>query len=149
VCMKYLKNEEEAKDCVQQIFLKVLSEVSKYKIEYFKSWLYMVAKNHCLMRLRTMSGKVTKDIDQVHIVSEEETDKSALQENEKTYSLLEASLEELNEEQKQCVILFYLKKMSYSQISERTGYSLLQVKSYIQNGKRNLKILMEEKMRQS
>jgi RNA polymerase sigma-70 factor (ECF subfamily) len=149
VCMKYLKNEEEAKDCVQQIFLKVLSEVSKYKIEYFKSWLYMVAKNHCLMRLRTMSGKVMKDIDQVHIVSEEETDKSTLQENEKTYSLLEASLEELNEEQKQCVILFYLKKMSYSQISEKTGYSLLQVKSYIQNGKRNLKILMEEKMRQS
>ena len=49
VCMKYLKNEEEAKDSVQQIFLKVIDELKKYKVEYFKSWLYMVAKNHCLM----------------------------------------------------------------------------------------------------
>ncbi|HRF25092.1 MAG TPA: sigma-70 family RNA polymerase sigma factor, partial [Chitinophagaceae bacterium] len=48
VCMKYLKNEEEAKDSVQQIFLKVIQELHKYKVEYFKSWLYMVAKNHCL-----------------------------------------------------------------------------------------------------
>ncbi len=149
VCMKYLKNEDEARDCVQQIFLKVLSEVSKYKIEYFKSWLYMVAKNHCLMRLRNHAGKSTKDIEHVQVSTDDHAEKLRITENEKAYSLLEESLEELNEEQKQCVILFYLKKMSYSQISEKTGYSLLQVKSYIQNGKRNLKLLMEEKMRGS
>ena len=62
VCMKYLKNEEEAKDAVQQIFLKVLTEVGKYKIDYFKSWLYMVAKNHCLMKLRSQQGKHVKEL---------------------------------------------------------------------------------------
>lgn len=148
VCMKYLKNEEEAKDCVQQIFLKVLSEVSKYRIGFFKSWLYMVAKNHCLMKLRSAAGKATRDIDKVQVAAEDHTERSMLLENEKTYNYLEEAIEELNEEQKQCVILFYLKKNSYSQISEKTGFSLLQVKSYIQNGKRNLKLLMEEKMRQ-
>jgi RNA polymerase sigma factor (sigma-70 family) len=62
VCMKYLKNEDEAKDSVQQVFLKVIQELHKYKVEYFKSWLYMVAKNHCLMRLREKQGKITAEI---------------------------------------------------------------------------------------
>src|SRR5215204_7575482 len=62
VCMKYLKDENEAKDCVQQVFLKVLTEVSKYRIDYFKSWLYMVAKNHCLMKLRNQNGKYIKEL---------------------------------------------------------------------------------------
>src|SRR3954464_2478967 len=66
VCMKYLKDENEAKDCVQQIFLKVLTEVSKYRIEFFKSWLYMVAKNHCLMRLRDKGLKGAKELSEEH-----------------------------------------------------------------------------------
>src|SRR6476619_4412247 len=57
VCMKYLKNEEDAKDSIQQIFLKVISELHKYKVEYIKSWIYMVAKNHCLIKLRDRHGK--------------------------------------------------------------------------------------------
>lgn len=145
VCMKYLKNEEESKDAVQQIFLKVLSEVNKYKIEYFKSWLYMVAKNHCLMKLRGNAGRGIKEISEVQI-ADVEWDKQKIIDNEKTYSVLEESLEELNEEQKQCVILFYLKKKSYNQISEITGFTVMQVKSYIQNGKRNLKLLLEKKL---
>ena len=148
VCMKYLKNEEEAKDCVQQIFLKVLTEVTKYKIDYFKSWLYMVAKNHCLMKLRGKQTRRTNEIFDQYIATPEEK-KTELLENEKTYLLLEESIKELNEEQKQCVILFYLQKFSYHQISEKTGFELSQVKSYIQNGKRNLKILLEKKMKQS
>src|SRR5687768_5620319 len=74
VCMKYLKDETEAKDCVQQIFLKVLTEVPKYKIDYFKSWLYMVAKNHCLMRLRDMGAKPVKELADRY-VAEQEADK--------------------------------------------------------------------------
>ena len=148
VCMKYLKNETEAKDCVQQIFLKVLTEVSKYHIDYFKSWLYMVAKNHCLMKLRDKGGKSVKELNEQQLVLTE-PEKDELLENEHTYDLLEEAIEELNEEQKQCVILFYLKKNSYQQIAEKTGYSLLQVKSYIQNGKRNLKIILEKKLKQS
>ncbi|HVE61064.1 MAG TPA: sigma-70 family RNA polymerase sigma factor, partial [Chitinophagaceae bacterium] len=71
VCMKYLKNEEEAKDGVQQIFLKVLVEVSKYRIDYFKSWLYMVAKNHCLMKLRGEHRKKTKEVFDQYIAAPE------------------------------------------------------------------------------
>ena len=60
--MKYLKNEDEAKDSVQQIFLKALTELPKYKVEYFKSWIYMVAKNYCLMKIRDRQGKQTADL---------------------------------------------------------------------------------------
>jgi RNA polymerase sigma factor (sigma-70 family) len=145
VCMKYLKDENEARDCVQQIFLKVLTEVGKYQIDFFKSWLYMVAKNHCLMRLRDKGTKGVKELSENHAVIME-PDKQELITNEKTYDLLEEALNELSEEQRQCVILFYLKKNSYQQISDKTGFSLMQVKSYIQNGKRNLKILLDKKM---
>ncbi len=147
VSMKYLKNEEEAKDSVQQIFLKVIQELHKYKVEYFKSWLYMVAKNHCLMKLRERSGKAMVEINErLTIKPEEETNLQALIDNDHTLELLEASLKELNLEQQQCVTLFYLEKKSYQEVSDETGYNLLQVKSYIQNGKRNLKILIENKL---
>ena len=150
VCMKYLKNEEEAKDCVQQVFLKVLTEVDKYRVDYFKSWLYMVAKNHCLMRIRGRQGKEVRPVDEntIRVHDEKKVDEKAERlENEKTYTVLEEAIEELNNEQRHCVILFYLHKNSYQQISEKTGFSLLQVKSYIQNGKRNLKLLMEKKLK--
>ncbi len=145
VCMKYLKNETEAKDCVQQIFLKVLTEVPKYRIDYFKSWLYMVAKNHCLMRLRD-KDTVTRELTERTNPAQEETDRQDLLQNEQTYDLLEEAIRELNSEQRICVTLFYLRKQSYQQITEQTGSNLMQVKSYIQNGKRNLKILLEKKL---
>ena len=148
VCMKYLKDENEAKDCVQQVFLKVLTEVSKYRIDYFKSWLYMVAKNHCLMKLRDKGVKGVKELKE-HAIIPTEPEKQDLLESEQAYDLLEDAVQELSDEQRQCVILFYLKKNSYQEISEKTGYSLLQVKSYIQNGKRNLKIILEKKLKQS
>jgi RNA polymerase sigma-70 factor (ECF subfamily) len=147
VCMKYVKDENEAKDCVQQVFLKVLTEVSKYRIEYFKSWLYMVAKNHCLMRLRNNGIKAPKELNEEMLVHTE-PEKEELIKNEQTYDLLEDAIAELSEEQRQCVILFYLKKNSYQQITEKTGFNMLQVKSYIQNGKRNLKIILERKLKE-
>ena len=147
VCMKYLKNEEEAKDSVQQIFLKVIQELHKYKVEYFKSWLYMVAKNHCLMKLREKQGKITMEItDRLTARQEDETDLQSLVQNDHTLELMAAALNELNPEQQQCVTLFYLQKKSYQEVSNETGYNMPQVKSYIQNGKRNLKILIEKKM---
>jgi RNA polymerase sigma factor (sigma-70 family) len=147
VSMKYLKNEEEAKDSVQQIFLKVIQELQKYKVVYFKSWLYMVAKNHCLMKLRDRQGKITTEInDKLTAAPEEESDRQAMVQNDHTLSLMESALKELNAEQQQCVTLFYLQKKSYQEVSEETGFSMLQVKSYIQNGKRNLKILIEKKL---
>ena len=144
VCMKYLKNEEESKDAVQQIFLKSITELAKYRVIYIKSWLYMVARNHCLMKLRDKNVFIT--IEDNTQLPANETDRKELAEKEITLTLLETSLEELNPEQKTCVTLFYLKKKSYQEIVDTTGYNLLQVKSYIQNGKRNLKILVEKKM---
>lgn len=149
VCMKYLKNEDDARDSVQHIFLKVIQELHKYKVEYFKSWIYMVAKNHCLMKLRDKQGKMPAEINEKLMAApEEETDRLLLAQNDQALELMEESLKELNPEQQQCVTLFYLQKKSYQEINEITGYSMLQVKSYIQNGKRNLKILIERKMKE-
>ncbi len=149
VCMKYLKDEEEAKDAVQQIFLKVITELEKYKVDYFKSWLYMVAKNHCLMRLRDKKNNRPVELkDEVGGVRDDRDEQLRdLQERDLTLEMLENSLSELSGEQRECVTLFYLRKRSYQEIAETTGYSLLQVKSYIQNGKRNLRLLVEKKLR--
>ncbi|CAN5896736.1 sigma-70 family RNA polymerase sigma factor [soil metagenome] len=143
VCMKYLKNEEEAKDAVQQVFLKAINELHKYKVEYIKSWLYMVAKNHCLMKLRD-KGKYTYEInDQVLAASPDGLEIKELKEKDRTLDKMSQALMELNKEQQLCVTLFYLEKKSYQEVADITGYNLMQVKSHIQNGKRNLKILME------
>jgi RNA polymerase sigma-70 factor (ECF subfamily) len=147
--MKYLKNEDDAKDSVQQIFLKVIQELHKYKVEYFKSWLYMVAKNHCLMKLRDRQGKTAAEINERTMSAPaEETDRQAMAQNDLALDVMEEAIGELNPEQRQCVTLFYLQKKSYQEITEMTGYSMLQVKSYIQNGKRNLKILIERKLKE-
>ena len=148
VGMKYLKNEEEAKDSVQQIFLKAITELHKYKVEYFKSWLYMVAKNHCLMKLRDRQHMVLTEIkDNVAAPAEENNINIHLEKN-RQLELMNESLAELSKEQQLCVTLFYLEKKSYQQITDETGFSLMQVKSYIQNGKRNLKLLLEKKLNQ-
>jgi len=142
VCMKYLKNEEDARDCVQQIFLKVINELQKYKVEYFKSWIYMIAKNHCLMKLRDKS-KIVELSDHVAMEPGMDTDKKIHIEKDELLQRMEIALNKLNAEQKRCVKLFYLQKKSYSEIAEITGFSAMQVKSHLQNGKRNLKLLLE------
>ena len=146
VCMKYLKNEELARDSVQQIFLKAITELQKYRVEYFKSWIYMVAKNHCLMQLRDKPGKNTVEVKDSIPAEPDETDKESLLLNEKTYMYMGEALKELNADQQLCVTLFYMEKKSYHQIAEQTGYSMMQVKSHIQNGKRNMRILIGKKM---
>ena len=104
----------------------------------------MVAKNHCLMKLRD-KGKYTLEInDQLLAAPQDGQELNEIKEKDKTLNSLSLALKELNNEQQLCVTLFYLEKKSYQQVSEITGYSLMQVKSNIQNGKRNLKILMEK-----
>ena len=148
VCMKYLKNEEEAKDCVQQIFLKVITELQKYRVDYFKSWLYMVAKNHCLMKIRDKQGKTPVELTEKYMsAADEKVDLQNLQQDDHTLNLMTDALRELSKEQEQCVTLFYLEKKSYQEISDETGFTMMQVKSYIQNGKRNLRLLLEKKMK--
>ena len=146
VCMKYLKNEESAKDAVQQVFLKAITALPKTDVVFLKSWLYTIARNHCLMQLRDKTKWVT-------ISTEANIADNAFFEpfdasKENTILILEKALHELNPPQKACVRLFYLEKKSYQEIVATTGFSLLQVKSYIQNGKRNLKTLVIQKLQQ-
>ncbi len=144
VCMKYLKNEDDSKDSVQQIFLKAISELHKYKVEYFKSWIYMIAKNHCLMKLRD-KGKYNVEItDNITIGVDDVEDNMLLQEKDATLNQMQEALLRLNKEQQVCVTLFYLEKKSYTDIATQTGFNLMQVKSHIQNGKRNLRIMLSK-----
>ena len=144
VSMKYLKNEEEAKDAVQQVFLKAINELHKYKVAYFKSWIYMIAKNHCLMQLRNKGRHHAEINEQTMATPAEPEEKSSYIEKDKTLNNLSAALLQLNKEQQLCVTLFYLEKKSYQEISQQSSFSIMQVKSHIQNGKRNLKIIMEK-----
>ena len=143
VSMKYLKNPEEAKDAVQQIFLKAITELHKYELSYFSSWLYMIAKNHCLMQLRNRRQGISVDL--VNEPVSEINDPDPFQ-DEALLRDLEEAMQHLNSEQKTCIRMFYLEKKSYQAIASETGFNLLQVKSYIQNGKRNLRILLEKKI---
>jgi len=145
VGMKYLKNEDEAKDAVQQVFLKVLSEIPKTRVHYFKSWLYIVVRNHCLMKLRDKGIQVSMDERNMELKDEREEDQ-ARAEKEMLLDRMTDSVDALVPEQRTCITLFYLQKMSYQEIVDKTGYTLLQVKSYIQNGKRNLRITLQKKM---
>lgn len=150
VCMKYLKDENDARDCVQQIFLKVIQEAGKYKIDYFKSWLYMVAKNQCLTILRDKKGKSPIELNDANSQATEGADSLSDAESQTVSDeILREALQELNEEQYKCVTLFYLKKKTYQEIGDITGYTMLKVKSHIQNGKRNLKLNIQKKMKEA
>ena len=147
VCMKYLKDKALAEDSTQSIFEKVIKEVVKYDIPYFKSWLYSVSKNHCLMKLRKSPSKfnfTNDDISTLEIQADQD-DELELNEfikNEKN-SILETALQLIKEEQRECITLFYLNKKSYKEIEHITGLSFLEIKSHIQNGKRNLRIIIK------
>jgi RNA polymerase sigma factor (sigma-70 family) len=141
VCMKYLRDREEAKDAVMQIFEKLISDLKKHEVANFRGWLHMVAKNHCLMKLRNKTQML--DIDDVRERSENVVefnyDSHPVDESEMQLGNLEEAISCLDEDQRRCVELFYLKEQSYKDVADATGFTLNQVKSYIQNGKRNLK----------
>jgi RNA polymerase sigma-70 factor (ECF subfamily) len=145
VCMKYIKQEDEARDCVQQIFVKVITELAKYRVEYFKSWIYTIARNHCLMKLRDQHGRAAELSESMLAAWDDEPGNNSHQQKEQLLEWMGDALEELGKEQKLCVTLFYLDRKSYQEIASKTGFTLMQVKSHIQNGKRNLKLLMDKK----
>lgn len=146
VCMKYLKNEEDARDSVQQIFLKVLSDIHKHEVQYFHAWIYQVAKNYCLMLLRHPERLHPAELTEQHYEQPGNTPEALPSAAEKEAALehMESALQQLNEAQRICVTRFYLEKQSYQDIAAQTDYTLLQVKSHIQNGKRNLRLFMEK-----
>lgn len=143
--IKYLKNKDEAQDAVIQIFTNLLSDLKKHKVQYFKSWLYVYSKNFCLMELRKRQSLLKKELElkeNVHLVMDF-SNPEHLNEKEVQIAIMEQAIEQLNKEQKTCIEFFYLKNKSYVEIEELTGFTNNEVKSYIQNGKRNLKLKME------
>ncbi|MBX2964638.1 MAG: sigma-70 family RNA polymerase sigma factor [Cyclobacteriaceae bacterium] len=143
VCMKYLKDRDEAKDAVMGIFEKLIGTLQEHEVTHFKSWLYVTARNYCLMHLRANKNKQTEELPPFLMESDGFTHLEEGSELEENLVKLENCIEKLAGEQQQCVRLFYLQQKCYQEIGDATGYDLKKVKSYIQNGKRNLKICME------
>ncbi|MDB5261886.1 MAG: polymerase subunit sigma-24 [Adhaeribacter sp.] len=147
ICLKYLKDEEDSKDAVMQLFEKILPALRSQEVLKFENWLYVLTKNYCLMILRgrkSRTGKlVSPEWSELNILAEESSEEAALQQEEQ-FNLLEQGLYQIPEEQRICIELFYLQKKCYQEITENTGYDLNKVKSYIQNGKRNLKIYLQK-----
>jgi RNA polymerase sigma factor (sigma-70 family) len=144
VCLKYLKDREESRDAVMQIFEKLMVSLKDHTVTQFKGWLYVTARNHCLMQLRSKKGKNFEEISPFIMETGPEEHLQEGPEIETNLSKLEKCIEGLGSEQKQCVQLFYLQQKCYKEITESTGFDLNKVKSHIQNGKRNLKICMEQ-----
>lgn len=144
VCLKYLKQPETAKDAVMQIFEELIAKLPKHEVENFKSWLYTLAKNYCLMQLRTPKNLKTTEFNPDSMQLEEEMHLNGIQLKEENLQKLERCLETLSAEQKKAVELFYLQNKCYKEIAEVTGIEWNKVRSFIQNGRRNLKICMEK-----
>ncbi|MGV3538735.1 MAG: RNA polymerase sigma factor [Rufibacter sp.] len=154
VCLKYLKDEEESKDATMQIFENLIVSLRKHEVSNFKSWLHRTAQNHCLMLLRARKNKMEDSLDDgfaghlenssqgLALATDGETEQEWL------LQVLENGLVSLSPEQRTCLELFYLQQKSYKEIAEKTGYELSKVKSFIQNGKRNLTLYMKKNYEQ-
>jgi RNA polymerase sigma-70 factor (ECF subfamily) len=138
VSMKYLKNEDDSKDVVLKIFEKLPADILNYQIQYFSSWLHTVTRNHCLRFIEQNKIYFLPGDDLPAPEEDDDLEKQLLPH-------LGPAIEKLNEEQRTCIQLFYIENLSYEEVSAKTGYSMKQVKSYIQNGKRNLKNILIKK----
>jgi RNA polymerase sigma factor (sigma-70 family) len=143
VCLKYLKDREESRDAVMQIFERLVTSLREHDVAHFKSWLYVTSRNHCLMHLRARKGKNFEEISAHLMESDAIAHLEEEPEIESNLSKLEHCIEQLVAEQKHCIRLFYIQEKCYKEIVQLTGFDDNKVKSYIQNGKRNLKICME------
>lgn len=144
LCLKYLQDDDLSKDAVMQIFEELVSKLRVHEVSNFKSWLYTVARNYCLMALR-VSGK-HKFVPMEDCIMENDAlmhlDMDNMRESKLT--VMENCIEKLPEEQKETIKLFYLEQKCYKEVADVTGFDMNKVKSYIQNGKRNLKICIEK-----
>ncbi|MDE3234645.1 MAG: sigma-70 family RNA polymerase sigma factor [Bacteroidota bacterium] len=143
-CMKYLKNEEDSKDAVMNIYQSLIQKLQTHNVDHFRSWLYVVTKNHCLMQLRREKKNIAVEFQPVHMQLEDFSHLDAVLEKEKELQRLEKCIETLQEEQQRAITLFYLENKCYNEIADATGMEWNRVRSLIQNGRRNLKNCMEE-----
>lgn len=144
VCLKYLEDAEEAKDAVMNIYQELLRKVPQHEIQHFKSWVYVLAKNYCLMQLRSARKNITINLEQHTMQSDDFSHLDSVIEKEEAFKRLEKCIEKLPGEQKSSIQLFYYDNKCYNEIAETTGMDWNKIRSLIQNGRRNLKICMEK-----
>lgn len=147
VCIKYLKDAEASADASLDIYEELTQKVLKYEIDNFKGWLHTLTRNHCLMKLRSTKNKQVVELPEHLMQIEETVHLNGVMEKEEYLTQLEGCIEKLNTEQKQVVQLFYLQEKCYNDITQQTGLPWNVVRSHIQNGRRNLKICMEQHAR--
>lgn len=134
-----------------EIFGKIMSELKRHEVENFKPWLYFVTKNYCLMKLRKESSLLAhkEGFKRFYSAFMEFEGLSHLlngkADDTQIMEFLKGGIENLREEQRHCIELFYFENKSYEEVARHTGYSLMQVKSFLQNGKRNLKIYLQNR----
>ncbi len=149
VCLKYLKDREESMDAVMQIFEKLIVEIPKQKIENFRSWLHVVTKNYCLMQLRSKKSEDQRfsewTLDPGNFMETNTFLHPIDNEDYEIDNVLADCVERLKGEQKECIRQFYYENKCYSEIANNLGIDEKKVKSNLQNGKRNLKLCIEEK----
>lgn len=145
VCLKYLGDAETAKDAVMHIFEELVSKLKKHEVDNFRAWLHQVAKNHCLMQLRTPRNLKTVEFKGDIMQTEENVHLNGILEKEENFKRLEICIGELAQEQQEAIRLFYLEEKSYNEIVQLTGNEWKQVRTFIQNGRRNLKNCMDKK----
>ncbi|PST85308.1 RNA polymerase subunit sigma-70 [Pedobacter yulinensis] len=144
VCFNYLKDEDKSKDAVMQIFEELVRKLRIHEVQNFKSWLHVLTRNHCLMALRVAGRQNTVSIEETFVENTEIVHLDIDSTREEKLTVMEKCMQTLPDEQRISVDLFYLQEKCYKEVSELTGYDLSKVKSYIQNGKRNLKICIEK-----
>ncbi|WP_111635412.1 RNA polymerase sigma factor [Pedobacter cryoconitis] len=144
VCLNYFKEEEASKDAVMQIFEELVVKLKIHEVQNFKSWLHVLTRNHCLMALRKLAKSNTVSIDDTFVENTDFVHLDIDDTKETQLTVMEKCMETLTEEQRKSVDLFYLQEKCYKEVAEITGYEMVKVKSYIQNGKRNLKICIEK-----
>ncbi|MFU8842644.1 MAG: RNA polymerase sigma factor [Bacteroidales bacterium] len=155
VCMKYLNNADDSQDAVMEIFEELHLKLLKHEVSSFKGWLYTVARNHCLMKLRKEKSEIHTIENYYHQITREIMESaddfhpSIMQEENDEIWQLNNGIETLKSDQRVCIELMYLQKKSYKEVCELTGFSMKQVKSHIQNGKRNLKIFLKNHEKQA
>jgi RNA polymerase sigma factor (sigma-70 family) len=145
VCLKYLGEPETAKDAVMAIFEELAQKLHKHQVTHFKGWLYTLARNHCLMQLRSAKRIRTNELDPDRMQMPEDLHLNGALEREGQLNSLSKCIESLSPEQRTAIELFYLQNKPYKEIESITGQEGNKVRSTIQNGRRNLKICMERK----
>jgi RNA polymerase sigma-70 factor, ECF subfamily len=145
MCITYLHDKDEAKDAMEQIWEKLIKELKKQPIDNFKSWLGLVSRNHCISLLRKKKSENNRQKDYGYLTKSdvESQDELRLDEEPLAIDKLPGAIEQLNESQQTCIRLFYLEEKSYAQIQSITGFGFKEVKTHLQNGKRNLRKILE------